>query len=429
MKKLLLILVSTSLLIQSQAQVNPELQSLIRQSFTYFPKFNELQQAVEISSQRVDLASTGKLPEIGAVATYNYVSPVAEAEFPIGNTLKTLQFQPNNNVNFGINIYQPLIDFGRTRLNVEKARHALQESKLNIEYNQAQMAAQVAGIYYTLVYLQQAIDIQDSVIAVLRSNKELVESKYRNGDALKVDVLTIQNSINIEQNRKTDLLNALQKQRNLLTYTSGQQTVPAGKSFDFGSTDAAAESALQLAEKQGADFQSAMERIQAAETEVQLSRVSRKPTLGLNGSTGVRNGYQPDINQWRFNYGIGVALNVPIFAGGRLRKQEGIAEATVKSSQLALISLTHQYKKDIQQALIDRETNSQRLQTVEEQIQIAREALRLAESRFRNGVSTNLELLNANTNLQKIELSRIQYQYQLTMAEIELARLEGRKYW
>lgn len=429
MKKLFLICFYIGLLPQLQAQVNPELQSLIRQSFSYYPKFNELQQAVDITSRRAGLAATGKLPEVGAIATYNYVSPVAEAEFPIGNTLKTLQFQPNNNVNFGINIYQPLIDFGKTRLSVEKAKHELQESKLNIEFNKAQLAAQVSGIYYTLIYLQQAIDIQDSVIAVLISNKELVESKYRNGDALKVDVLTIQNSIDIEQNRKTDLLNALQKQRNLLNYTSGQQGTITGKSFDFKSSETGAEAILQLAEKQGADFQAAGERIRAAETDLQLSKVSRKPTVGLNGSTGVRNGYQPDINQWRFNYGIGVALNVPIFAGGRLRQQEGIAESVVKANQLALNSLTHQYRKDIEQALIDRQTNSQRLQTVEEQIHIAREALRLAESRFRNGVSTNLELLNANTNLQKIELSRIQYQYQLTMAEVELARLEGRKYW
>ena len=236
MKKLFLICFYIGLLPQLQAQVNPELQSLIRQSFSYYPKFNELQQAVDITSRRAGLAATGKLPEVGAIATYNYVSPVAEAEFPIGNTLKTLQFQPNNNVNFGINIYQPLIDFGKTRLSVEKAKHELQGSKLNIEFNKAQLAAQVSGIYYTLIYLQQALDIQDSVIAVLISNKELVESKYRNGDALKVDVLTIQNSIDIEQNRKTDLLNALQKQRNLLNYTSGQQGTITGKSFDFKSS-------------------------------------------------------------------------------------------------------------------------------------------------------------------------------------------------
>lgn len=429
MKRVFILTIASAFYLQADAQVNTELKSLIQQSFTYFPRFNELQQAVRINEQRVDLASTGNRPEVSGIASYNYIAPVAEAEFPIGTEVKTLQFQPHNNFNFGINIFQPILDFGRTRLNVERARHALQESKENIEFNKAQMASQVANVYYTLIYLQQAVQIQDSVIAVLQSNKSLVESKYRNGDALKVDVLTIQNNIDIEQNRKTDLLNSLEKQRNLLNFTTGQPGTIAGDSFDFKSLTSNLDEALKVAETQNPDFRIARERIQAAETDVQLSNVSKKPTIGLNGTTGVRNGYQPDINEMRFNYGVGVGVNIPIYSGGRIRKQAEIAQSAVKSSQLAAASLSHQYRKDIEQALTDRETNRQRLKNVEEQISIAREALRLAESRFRNGVSTNVELLNANTNLQKIELSKIQYQYQLTTAEVELARLTGVVYW
>src|SRR6476620_5518531 len=108
MKKLLILLLSTCVL-QANAQVNTELKSLIQKSFTYFPRFNELEQAVQVNQQRVDLASTGKLPEITGVATYNYIAPVAEAELPFGNQVKTLQFQPNNNFNFGVNIFQPLV--------------------------------------------------------------------------------------------------------------------------------------------------------------------------------------------------------------------------------------------------------------------------------------------------------------------------------
>jgi outer membrane protein len=429
MKKLIILLLGTGMLHAANAQVNPELKSLIQQSFNYFPKFSELKQAAAINQQQVELAATGKRPEISGVAMYNYSAPVAEAQFPFGNEVKTLQFQPNNNFNFGVNIFQPLIDFGKTKLQVERARHALQESKENIEFNKTQMAAQVANTYYTIVYLHQAIEIQDSVIAVLQSNKSLVESKYRNGDALKVDVLTIQNNIDIEQNRKTDLINALKKQLNLLNYTTGSNNEVSKAAFDFPSMPSTADDAIKLSETQNPDFRIARERIQAAETEVLLSKVNQKPTIGLNGSTGVRNGYQPEINEMRFNYGIGVGVNVPIFSGGRLRQQTRIAESAVKSNELAASSLTHQYRKDLDQAFTDRQTNIERLKNVEEQISIAKEALHLEQSRFRNGVSTNVELLNANTNLQRIELAKIQYQYQLTTAEVEIARLTGTIYW
>src|SRR5436190_9598329 len=100
MKKLLILLFLTGIFQSSDAQVNRELKSLIQQSFSYFPKFNELDQTVKINQQKVELASTGNLPEINGVASYNYFAPVAEAQFPFGTEVKTLKFQPNNNFDF-----------------------------------------------------------------------------------------------------------------------------------------------------------------------------------------------------------------------------------------------------------------------------------------------------------------------------------------
>ncbi|HEU4904147.1 MAG TPA: TolC family protein, partial [Flavisolibacter sp.] len=98
-------------------------------------------------------------------------------------------------------------------------------------------------------------------------------------------------------------------------------------------------------------------------------------------------------------------------------------------NQLAVESLNNQYSRDIKQALTDVQTNQERLRTTADQVSIAKEALRVAQSRYKNGISTNVELLNANTNLQRVELAQVQYQYQMTLAQIELARLMGVKYW
>ena len=63
------------------------------------------------------------------------------------------------------------------------------------------------------------------------------------------------------------------------------------------------------------------------------------------------------------------------------------------------------------------------------QIEDAKYAEQLAASRFKNGAGTNLELTNASTNVQRSELTKLQYEFQLCLAKVELAKLMGYQYW
>lgn len=176
-----LLLITLSTLAAEAQQANPELQSLIKESFNYFPRFRELEEGVKANEQRVGLAATGRNPVITGDASYTYVSPVAKVNFPVNGENKELQFQPNHNINTTLSLVYPVFDFGKTKLNVEKAKEELLLSKQDIEYTKAQLASQVTSIYYSIIYLQKAIAVQDSVIAVLEANRQQVETRYKNG--------------------------------------------------------------------------------------------------------------------------------------------------------------------------------------------------------------------------------------------------------
>src|SRR5439155_18709519 len=136
-------------------------------------------------------------------------------------------------------------------------------------------------------------------IAVLQVNKKLQEDKYKNGDALKLDVLTMQNNIDIEYNRKTDLQNQLAKQYNLLQFATGQTTV-APATFDFMSNANDTTAALRAAQQNSYDYLIAQQRIKQAEADVAISKLANKPSVNVNASTGFRNGFQPNIGQFLF---------------------------------------------------------------------------------------------------------------------------------
>jgi len=400
-----------------------ELKKLVQQSFTYFPRVQEANTAVEMGETKVDISRSGYLPTINGNASYSYVDPVGQASFPVGaDTYRTIQFQPNNNYNANVALNQVIWDFGRTQSQIDKSKADLSVAQSNSDQVKYQLASQVANIYYGLIFLKKAIAVEDSVISFYDENKKIVESRVRQGDALKIDVLNIQTTIDQSRTRKIELIRLFNKQLALLNYTTGASTEPASSEFDFKAITAT-------------DFQSnpeliaAGQRILAAEADSRYARHNQMPNLNFQASAGMRNGYQPDIDQNKFNYMVGAGLSIPIFQGGRVRQNIALANKNVELNQFARQNVEQSILKDMAVVQSDVTAYNDQLINLDSQIEQAREALRLTEVRYRQGVSTYLDLLNATTNLQRAVLNQINVEYQRTQAYIEQARLTGTRFW
>lgn len=411
---------------QNSAQ---ELQGLIQESFNYFPKIKELEQSELISNERLKSTRGNLSPAISGVVSYNYIDPISQTSFPAGPGItKNLQFQPNNNLNANITANYVLLDFGRLKSAIDKSKEELNYNKQNTLFNKSQLASQVANIYYNIIYLKKAIIIQDSIIEYFEHNRKVVHSKLSNGDALNIDVLNIQASIDNELNRKVDIENSLQKQLNLLEYTTGKRTVSQSE-FSFIIKNVSAEEYINLAESQNVEYALMKSKIAQSEFDLKLNKKQLTPTLNATAAAGFRNGYQPDINENRFNYLAGVSLNVPLFSGLKTRSLIGVSTYSLKQTELGLVSLKNTYKKDIKQALSEMESNQIKLRNVESQIKAAQAVYQLTQIKFGKGVATFLDLSFASTTLQRALLNKLQYEFQLCSAKIELARLTGEKYW
>lgn len=431
MKKLFIIISLISLSAALHAQENiGDLKTLINQSFTYFPQFKELGQAVDVEQQRILLAKSAGLPSVQATGSYRYMDPVSQISIPSGDNMLSFQIMPKNNYNTSVDASYTLWDFGVVKAGVDRAKAGLEYAQDNLQFNQNQMAFQVSSIYYQIAYLKDAIAIQDSVINFLEVNKKDTEVKFKNGDALKYDVLSIQSSIDQEGNRKIDLQNNLNKQYALMEYATGARIKANSSNFVFPVQNVYdLNEAVAEAQNNNPEFRLIKDRIKQAEAELKVSQSNGKPSLVMSGGTGFKNGFTPDIDQFRYNYSAGVTLNIPIYQGGRARKQVRLSQSQLAQSKFSEESLSNTYRKDIQQAMIDITSNTSSLVNSARQVGEAKEAQKLAHSRYKNGIGTNLELTNASTNVQRAELTNLQYKYQLCVAQLTMAKLRGLKYW
>jgi outer membrane protein len=426
MKKILITTFTllAAVLVHAQVNVNNELKSLIGQSFGYFPKIKEVENTVNTAQEKVALTQLNKSPDITGDASYSFVQP--KIVVPINGT--DIQFAPVHNFNGAVNASYALFDFGRLQANINRSKDDLAYARHNVDYARSQLAYQVSTVYYNIVYLKKAMSIQDSVLSFLNENKRIVESQLKNGTALKIDLLNIQASIDNEENRKVDLQNSLQKQLNLLEYTTGVKQ-SSGRSFDFDINLTDATSALGTAQVSNLDFVLAKDRIQQAQSDLEITKLADKPTVGLRGAAGIKNGYLPYIADMRFNYNAGIALSIPIYNGGKNKQQQKLQRNVIRQNELAVETLSSTYKKDIEQALTDIATNLDRIKNTQGQTEQAQSAQLLATNRLKSGTGTNLEITNASTNVQRAALTKLQYEYQLCLAKLELTRLIGYQYW
>lgn len=429
MKKIFITAVSIffSGILHAQVQTNNELKALITQAFSYFPKVKEAENAIATAQEKLEIAQTN-MPTIDGTVSYNFVQPKITLPLTVDGEKVDFQFAPVHNVNANVSGSYLLFDFGKLKANVDKAKTDLQYAQHNVDYIKGQLANQITVIYYNIIYIQKAIAIEDSVLIYLEENKRIIESKLKNGDAIKIDLLNVQASIDAEDNRKVDLKNSLQKQLNLLSYTTGNIT-SGGSAFDFDITLKDAIAALSDAQTNSMEYVLAKDRVQQARADVAIIKTFNKPGVSLGAGAGIKNGYVPNVNDPRFNYSAGVTFHLPIYDGGKTKRQLKLSETVIKQNELSLKTLDNTYVKDIQQALTDLNSNLERIQNTVGQIDEAKTAEELSASRFKNGVGTNLEITNASNNRQRAEFTRLQYEYQLCLAKIELARLMGYKYW
>jgi outer membrane protein TolC len=424
MKNISLLLVSILLSKFSFAQVkaNSDLKTLINQSFSFFPKIQEVENTVKTSEEKLALTSLNKTPDISFSTSYNYIMP--KISFPING--REIQFAPVNNIAASVGSTYTLVDWGRLKSNINKAKADIEISKDNVNIAKNQLAYQIAAIYYNIVYYKKAIVIQDSIIDYFRQNKQLAENKMKSGDMLQIDVLNLQSNIDAEENRKVDLNNNLKKQLNLLEYTTGAK-LSNGDNFDFDLETATA--GIGTAEANNPEFKLAKDKIVSSQKDVDIAKLNNKPRVSLNAATGVRNGYVPEVDNIRFNYLAGITFALPIYNFGKTKQQIKLQESFVKQNQLSQTSLLSTYKKDIEQTLLDINASIERIGNTESQLKASKQAQQITASRYRNGVATYLDVTAAATNVEKAAFSKLQYEYQLCMSKVELARLMGFEYW
>jgi multidrug efflux system outer membrane protein len=310
--------------------------------------------------------------------------------------------------------------WGRNAAGVRAAEGSYRATAFDRDAAQLTLVAGVATSYFEILSLRGRLAIARENLAIAERVQNHVEVRARNGAASQLDVERQQAQV---LSQRAALLPLEQVERQTLAALAvlvGR--VPEG--FEVKATSLA-ELRIPAVDPglpaellvRRPDLAAAEAQVAAANGNVAAARAALLPGIELTGSAGVSSaallsflsGPQSAIS-------LGLSLLQPIFDGGRLRGQVAVSESRerelVESYRKAILSAF----ADVEQALVAVSRSAQR-ETLQAQVQeSARNALRLAEIRYREGADDLLTVLEAQRTL---------FQAQDQLASIRLDRLSG----
>ncbi len=432
------VLLSSSTLLAQEK--NPVLGQLVRSALDYSPKIKEQQQLITIGDYKTKIQEAAKKPVVQSELGVTRIDPVAKANFAMGGTNTVLSFQPNMNYNANVGANYVISDWGRQALNIEKSKLETNVSRFGIDNLKNNYAYQVANIYYGIVYLQKAIQVQQQQLKLVADNEKTIADRLKQGDALDYDKVAIQVRYKNAETRLVDLQSQLEKQLIYLGSFIGKDAhglIANNADFDLPTNDLSAGAAYEQAQSENVDLKTLKEKDLIADKEVKIASLAEKPTLSITGQAGIKNGYLPRINgetppineDFKFNTVVGLKLVVPIYSGHRGAYSEEIAKVNREMLKYSVDATNQALKRDLEAAQNDYNTAKDKLALSDKNVYQAQYALQLAEARYKNGVLTPVEIEAAQTALREAQLTQLQYKYMMALAKIEMNRLTGVKFW
>jgi outer membrane protein TolC len=169
------------------------------------------------------------------------------------------------------------------------------------------------------------------------------------------------------------------------------------------------------------------ESVNVSEAQRKIARADYFPSVTLSSSYGrvafPAAGF-PDWSQFVNNWTVTLGASVPIFTGGRTRGENVVAAANVVESKARLQQTREIAALDARQAVATLEQAAATLAASTGTTEQATRAYTIAEVRYREGLSTQLELTESRNLLQQARWNRAQASRDFQVARLRLTLLK-----
>jgi outer membrane protein len=344
------------------------------------------------------------------------------------------QFGVKYNASVGAQVTQLLFD-GSFFVGVQAAKAYVSLTEINVRRTQEQAAIQVTQAYYSALLSQERARVLTTNVARLEKLLETTEALYKEGFTEKVDADRLRITLNNLKAEERKVGRLVDLSFDLLKFQMGMP-VNAEISLSEKITDADQVPPISSLVMDGSFAENRIE-MQALRQSVSLNQLNTRrlqvarfgslvASANFNYQTFRPRFFELDIDKKWFPASFwGIGYQVTLFDG--LRSQAGTAKS--RYEVMKLNNQIAQFEQSVELEARAAATNVSNawadVENARENKALADEVYRIATTKYKEGVGSNLEVIDAENTLMESQVNYLSSLYSYVIATVELRRVKG----
>lgn len=376
-------------------------------------ELHQTQWDYEAALGQVDVAQSGKKPAI----SYGYSANHAIKE--VGSVRVT-----GNEFGHRVGVKMPLYNQA-LQAQIEASKYNRDGSGAAVEEATQKAKLTATSNYLSLIMSRNKVGVAEQTVRDYEEHLKNANLQYSVGIVSKSDVLATNTRL---ENAKTILVEAKHaasvaeaRFNNHIGVPVSTSIVTADKELTYKPYKISLEAAKQYGVYHRSDIARAAMAVKAAEESARRVDASDMPVVDANasGSMGGTSVGATDNKNWT----IGATVSWNLWDGGASKANLKVAKVNVEKAKEAYAQTIEAVELQIHEAYLNMKSAEQKIVSTRAAVEAGQEDYRIKTLRYRSGVGTNVDVLDAETALATARNNYVDvlYTYNLNVATLERA--------
>ena len=373
-------------------------------------------------------AGAARMPVVSLVADYARTNHVEEfgIAFP-GQPLRLIYPDVPDNFRSRLDLHWPIYTGGQTAAFEAATRAEKNALDADLDALRADLRLEVTRAFWAAVTARETERVV--LQAVRRMDAHVADLRVR----LDQGLIPPNEVTAAEAQRSRQQLLAIEARNQRLVSDADLRRLIGGSGELTPMADLGAETVpvpeQKVAVPDRAEVRGLQQRLEAAESREQGIRGTSKPQVaavaGLDYARPNPHIF-PRTPHWKDSWDVGVNVSWTLWDGGRRKAEQTEAAAATRAVQARITELERQITFEVQQRELELDSSRAAIGTAEDGVRSALETQRVLGERYRAGVATTTDVLDAEVALLQAELERTRARANERLAIARLERATGR---
>jgi outer membrane protein len=364
------------------------------------PDVEQLTLELQKSEAQVGEALSAFYPQITASGSYVYLGNVPVLEFEG----MQLPFGQAENYSASISLQQVLFSWGKIYNAYKMSDFGKKIAELTLTRKKQDIRYAVTDAFYSILVLHETVSLLKESMIQLERHAEAVETRYKAGLVSRFDLLRAQVQVANLKPQVIETENGLRLAEEgfkmllgmpLTTqFTISGELEMTDESFDLDTlTTVALEQRIEL---KSLKYTETIAKLNQA-----IARRTNLPTIVGGASYNYTKPFGTFENEWGSSLTFNIGFEWPLFTGFNTLAQSKKASVELKEARLALENLGKAVRLEVKQAYLRYAAAREAAVAAKDNVSQAEKAFEIMETRYKNGLATNLEYLDAQLALMQ----------------------------